>query len=105
MATTRERRIAKELKDIHNDQDNSGVFAQPIVESNLTHLKGTIPAPPDTPYSGGTFTVDIQIPDSYPFKSPIMKFDTKIWHPNISSQTVSYCPRVLPSLSSSARIS
>lgn len=94
MASTRERRIAKELKDIHNDQDNSGVFAQPIDAANLTKLKGTIPAPPDTPYTGGTYIVDIQIPDGYPFKSPIMKFDTKIWHPNISSVTV--CPPLLP---------
>lgn len=88
MATTRERRIAKELNDIHLDKDNSGVFAQPVDQSNLTHLKGTFPAPPDTPYAGGTYTVDIQIPDMYPFKSPIIKFETKIWHPNISSQTV-----------------
>ena len=88
MASTRERRIAKELADIHNDKDNSGVCASPIDPSNLTHLKGTFPGPPDTPYAGGTFQVDIVIPDMYPFKSPIMKFDTKIWHPNVSSVTV-----------------
>lgn len=89
MATTRERRIAKELADMHADKDNSGVSAFPVDASNLTHLKGTFPGPPDTPYAGGLYTVDIQIPDMYPFKSPIMKFDTKMWHPNISSQTVS----------------
>lgn len=88
MATTRERRIAKELADINNDKDNSGVFAQPVNPSDLTHLKGTFPGPPDTPYAGGTFQIDIVIPDMYPFKSPIMKFDTKIWHPNVSSVTV-----------------
>jgi len=92
MATTRERRIAKELKDILQDKDNSGVVAHPVDAANLTHLKGTFPAPPDTPYSGGTYTVDIQIPDMYPFKSPIIKFETRIWHPNISSQTVGPAP-------------
>ncbi|KAK3370481.1 ubiquitin-conjugating enzyme/RWD-like protein [Podospora didyma] len=91
MASTRERRIAKELADIHNDKDNSGVLAHPIDPSNLTHLKGTFPGPPDTPYAGGTFQVDIIIPDMYPFKSPIMKFDTKIWHPNVSSVTGAIC--------------
>ena len=89
MATTRERRIAKELSDIHNDKDNSGVFANPIDTANLTHLKGSFLGPPDTPYAGGTFQIDIVIPDTYPFKSPTMKFDTKIWHPNVSSVTVS----------------
>ncbi|KAK3297124.1 ubiquitin-conjugating enzyme/RWD-like protein [Chaetomium fimeti] len=91
MATTRERRIAKELADIHNDKDNSGVLANPIDPSNLTHLKGTFPGPPDTPYAGGTYQIDIVVPDMYPFKSPIMKFDTKIWHPNVSSVTGAIC--------------
>lgn len=88
MASTRERRIAKELQDILSDKDKSGVSAAPVDGSTLTHLKGTFPGPPDTPYAGGTFVVDIVIPDMYPFKSPIMKFDTKIWHPNVSSVTV-----------------
>lgn len=93
MSSTRERRILKELSDIQQDKDNSGVLATPVDASNLTHLKGTFPGPPDTPYAGGTYTVDIQIPDMYPFKSPVMKFDTKMWHPNISSQTVSPDPQ------------
>lgn len=88
MASPRERRIIKELKDIQADHDSSGVIATPVADGNLVHLKGTFPAPPDTPYAGGTYQVDIQIPDQYPFKSPIIRFDTKIWHPNISSQTV-----------------
>lgn len=92
MSSTRERRIAKELKDIEHDKDNSGVTAEPVDPSDLTHLKGTFPGPPDTPYAGGYFTVDIRIPDMYPFKSPIMKFDTPIWHPNVSSVTVCVCP-------------
>ncbi|KAL2135324.1 hypothetical protein VTI74DRAFT_8977 [Chaetomium olivicolor] len=91
MASTRERRVAKELADIHNDRDNSGVFAQPVDQSSLTHLKGTFPGPPDTPYAGGTFQIDITIPEMYPFKSPVMKFDTKIWHPNVSSVTGAIC--------------
>lgn len=91
MASTRERRIAKELADIHNDKDNSGVVAHPVDPANLTHLKGTFPGPPDSPYAGGAFQVDIVIPEMYPFKSPVMKFDTKIWHPNVSSVTGAIC--------------
>jgi ubiquitin-conjugating enzyme (huntingtin interacting protein 2) len=100
MSSTRERRVAKELSDIHLDKDNSGVYAQPLNPNDLTHLKGTFPAPPDTPYAGGTYTVDIQIPDMYPFKSPIIRFETKIWHPNVSSQTVRlpFRPALKPSL-------
>ena len=49
----------------------------------------------DTPYEGGIFNVDIHIPPDYPFKPPKMKFDTKIWHPNISSQTGAICLDIL----------
>jgi len=49
----------------------------------------------DTPYEGGIFHVDIVIPPDYPFKPPKMKFDTKIWHPNISSQTGAICLDIL----------
>ncbi|KYK57120.1 ubiquitin conjugating enzyme [Drechmeria coniospora] len=91
MTTSRDRRIAKELADIQADRDHSGVYAAPADGVTLKHLKGTIPAPPDTPYAGGTYSIDIQIPDNYPFKSPLMRFETKIWHPNVSSQTGAIC--------------
>jgi len=91
MASTRERRVAKELADINSDKDNSGVMACLVNEGNMRHLKGTIPGPPDTPYTGGKFVIDIVIPDSYPFKAPVMKFETKVFHPNVSSQTGAIC--------------
>merc|ERR1712117_583413 len=49
----------------------------------------------DTCYEGGTFIVDIEIPLDYPYKPPKMKFDTKIWHPNVSSQTGAICLDIL----------
>lgn len=96
MAGNRTRRIAKELADIHADT-YSQITAEPIGgQDDVTHLRGVFPGPPDTPYEGGTYKVDIKIPTDYPFRPPVMKFETKVWHPNISSQTVSGC--VDPSL-------
>lgn len=89
MAGNRTRRIAKELADIHADT-HSQITAEPISgQDDVTHLRGIFPGPPDTPYEGGTYKVDIKIPTDYPFRPPVMKFETKVWHPNVSSQTVS----------------
>jgi len=83
------RRIAKELADIQNDTD-SRILCQSVGD-NISSLKGTFCGPPDTPYEGGTFIIDIKMPDQYPFRPPVMKFETKLWHPNVSSQTGAIC--------------
>ena len=46
-------------------------------------------------YEKGEYQIDIKIPLEYPFKPPKMKFDTKIWHPNVSSQTGAICLDIL----------
>ncbi len=56
-----------------------------LVDNDINHWKGFIIGPSDTVYDGGYFQIDIVIPPDYPYKPPKMKFDTKIWHPNISS--------------------
>ncbi len=66
-----------------------------IVNNDFRHWKGSIEGPQGTPYEGGVFQVDIQLPPEYPYKPPKMKFDTKIWHPNISSQTGAICLDIL----------
>ena len=90
MSSPRTRRIAKEVADIHSD-DTSNIKASPVGNGDdLTHLKGSFQGPPGTPYEGGNYIIDVKIPSEYPFRPPIMKFDTKVWHPNVSSQTVSH---------------
>lgn len=89
MAGHKARRIAKELADIQADTI-SKISAESVSDS-LTNLKGSFPGPPGTPYEGGTYEVQITIPNEYPFKPPVMKFTTKIWHPNVSSQTGAIC--------------
>ena len=87
-------RLRKELQDIEREKDVSGVYAR-VRGDDMTKLVGTLKGPEDTCYEGGTFTVDIQIPAQYPFEPPKMRFETKMWHPNISSQTGAICLDIL----------
>lgn len=84
-------RLTKELAEVGKDDKTSGVKAVPLTPGNLRELKGTILGPEGTCYEGGVFEIDISIPKQYPFEPPKMKFTTKIWHPNISSQTGAIC--------------
>ena len=89
MSSNKARRIAKELADIH--QDSFSHIEAESVGGDLTKLCGRFEGPPGTVYEGGKYEINIDIPSEYPFRPPIMKFATKIWHPNVSSQTVRRC--------------
>jgi ubiquitin-protein ligase len=69
-------RIKKEYKEVQAAKD-AGVSAE-LVNSDYAHWKGTIAGPQGTPYQGGTFYVDIEIPKNYPFVPPKMRFETKV---------------------------
>ncbi|KAJ5958704.1 uncharacterized protein N7479_005854 [Penicillium vulpinum] len=97
MASNRMRRIGKEIADIHADA-HSQIKVEPFGnQDDVTHLRGSFPGPPGTPYEGGTYNIEIKIPTDYPFRPPTMKFETKVWHPNVSSQTGAICLDTLSS--------
>ncbi|KAJ5378685.1 hypothetical protein N7509_011804 [Penicillium cosmopolitanum] len=97
MSSHRIRRIGKEIADIRADT-HSQINIEPFGEQDdVTHLRGSFPGPPGTPYEGGSYAVDVKIPTDYPFTPPVMKFETKVWHPNISSQTGAICLDTLSS--------
>ncbi|KAE8670888.1 Ubiquitin-conjugating enzyme E2 27 [Hibiscus syriacus] len=87
-------RVQKELQECGREKDSSGIRVSPKSD-NLARLTGIIPGPLGTPYEGGSFEIDITLPDGYPFEPPKMKFVTKVWHPNISSQSGAICLDIL----------
>lgn len=104
-------RIRMRIQGFYNDMANRIVneFAElanfpsintigPIEKAEFMGMKGrgfipfgiqiAIDGPKDTPYEGGVFWVTIGWPVGYPFNPPRFRFDTHIFHPNISSASV-----------------
>ncbi|CAG2173476.1 unnamed protein product [Oppiella nova] len=90
------KRINKEIQNMMRDNDlMRNQFCIELVNDSNEHLIGKILGVPDTPFQRGVFRIDITIPNKYPFKPPVCKFLTKIWHPNISSATGAICLDIL----------
>ena len=51
-------------------------------ESDIKTWRATIIGPPDTPYSGGAFELQIKLSDDYPHSPPQIKMLTTIYHMN-----------------------
>jgi ubiquitin-conjugating enzyme E2 D/E len=77
-------RIMKDIEIIHMTNDKN-ISAMPNNDSNIKKWTATIIGPDNSPYEGGIFKLNIEIPNDYPFKPPHITFITKIYHPNISS--------------------
>lgn len=78
----RRNRLRSELKLIRTDPPE-GIQAIPL-DSMSCHWQATIKGPTGSPYEGGLFYLYIQVPYSYPMSPPVVRFLTKIYHPNIS---------------------
>lgn len=63
------------------------ISAHPVSLYENPHLwTATITGPPGSPYSGGKFKLSLLLPEDYPASSPKIKFETKIYHPNVNER-------------------
>uniref|UniRef100_A0A6C0J8F0 UBC core domain-containing protein n=1 Tax=viral metagenome TaxID=1070528 RepID=A0A6C0J8F0_9ZZZZ len=92
------KRIVKDYKHIKNSDDYDDSFkVSPIYTSDfdengeiselpdMFHWGGHIYGPSDTPYENGAFPIDIKFTTKYPIEPPSIKFNCKIYHPNMTS--------------------
>ena len=77
------KRLNSELKEISNNPPTN-CSAGPL-NDNMFQWCATIIGPDGSPYQGGIFSLRIDFPENYPFKSPKVYFKTKIYHCNINA--------------------
>lgn len=78
----RRNRLRNELKSLKTDPPE-GIEAVPLDQKSC-HWQATITGPVGSPYEGGTFFLYVQVPYSYPMYPPVVRFLTRIFHPNVS---------------------
>ncbi|XP_058796697.1 uncharacterized protein LOC131667355 isoform X2 [Phymastichus coffea] len=78
----RRNRLRIELKGLRCDPPE-GIAATPL-DQMCCHWQATITGPSGSPYEGGIFYLYLQVPYSYPMRPPVVRFLTKILHPNVS---------------------
>jgi ubiquitin-conjugating enzyme (huntingtin interacting protein 2) len=89
-------RINYDLQDLQSG-DIPDTIAE--VEINNENILGPhyikLCGPSDTPYEGGHFKMELNITETYPFQPPLLKFHTKMYHPNIARCDGSICIDIL----------
>jgi ubiquitin-conjugating enzyme E2 D/E len=74
--------IKKIKKDIEECKEN-GIDIR-IDNNNMCKWKVIMLGPHDSEYEGGVYVLDVLFSSNYPFNAPDIKFNTKIYHPNIA---------------------
>ena len=75
------KRLEKELQRI-KEQSTEGIYID-LEHTTTFHWRASIEGPEGTPFEGGDFVVTMTFPQQYPFKPPTVKFETKMFHPNV----------------------
>ena len=78
------KRLNKELIELAKDPPVN--CSAGIINDDINTWNATIIGPEKTPYESGVFKLSIDFPDNYPFKPPKVKFNTRIFHPNINKE-------------------
>eukprot|EP00440_Ansanella_granifera_P076302 gb/GFBE01082803.1/.p1 GENE.gb/GFBE01082803.1/~~gb/GFBE01082803.1/.p1 ORF type:complete len:152 (+),score=32.78 gb/GFBE01082803.1/:1-456(+) len=75
------KRIEKETQKL-SQEPPPGVDAKPTPD-NYRYFQIHMEGPQGTPYEGGTYDLELFLPEGYPMEPPKVRFLTKIYHPNV----------------------
>lgn len=72
-----------------------GISAFPANPDSLFLWSATVSGPPDSPYEGIEWKLEIKFGGSYPIKAPEVKFQKGVWHPNVDLESGAICLDIL----------
>jgi ubiquitin-protein ligase len=75
-------RIVREIEEIHAEDSVPYLSIAPI-DGVLDNCLTCMEAPKGSPYEGGVFWLHVAYPKDYPWKPPVVRFVTTIYHPNV----------------------
>jgi len=81
MSTAARRRLMRDFKRMQSDPPE-GVNGAPL-DNDIMKWQAVIFGPDDTAWEDGTFKLHLEFTEEYPNKAPVVKFLTKMYHPNI----------------------
>jgi len=81
------KRIAKEYAEL--TENPPAGFTITLPDSGSLHTWHVVHQPlPSSPYHPGTFGLILTLPVDYPFKPPVLRFATRIYHPNVTNDSL-----------------
>ena len=81
-----EKLLIKEFKIVNEEPFPSLGISVGLKQNNYFHWEITIFGPDDTYYAGGIFKLRIEFKEEHPLLMPKVKFETKIYHCNVSEE-------------------
>eukprot|EP00056_Hartaetosiga_gracilis_P018396 m.10820 g.10820 ORF g.10820 m.10820 type:complete len:148 (+) comp6709_c0_seq1:64-507(+) len=75
-------RIKRETAKLKNLDPKGGVVVK-VDDNNVRYFHIELAGPQDSPFEGGTFKLELFLPEEYPMNPPKVRFLTKIYHPNV----------------------
>ena len=81
MNSTARKRLMRDFKRLQEDPP-AGISGSPA-ENDIMTWNAVIFGPADTPFEEGAFKLSLEFTEEYPNKSPTVKFQTGMFHPNV----------------------